>query len=415
MRVRSRRHVAQAVRQRQSIDDFAADTERGQRYTRVFRATLVMLMVLTVGTLGYYHLTEGGYSLIDCLYMTVITVSTVGYQEVVDTHGQGLRIFTMILILFGGGSILYFLSSITAIVVEGDIVHRLYRQRMAAQLLRVRRHVIVAGLGRTGQRALAELRDAGVRVVIIDDDFQRIEEALREFGQDLLFLYGDALDEATLVAARIDRALGLVATLSEDPENLFLCITARQLAPELRIVSRVENANHVHKFAKVGATDAISSARMGGRRLVHELVRPGLLAFTDAMLASDAGALALAEIPIVEGSRVADQALGTARLREATGCLVMGLRLFADEPFRYHPGRDSVLAPGGAVMALGTRRQLRRLRRLLAGPGAAAWLSRAVTRQVERRREPADGADFGGAGGGATVADGAGGGGTDVS
>ncbi len=328
-----------------------------------------MLMVLASGTYGFDTLTHGKNSLITCLYMTVLTVSTVGFSEIIPTVNDSLRLFTIGLILLGGGSILYFLTSVTAMVIEGDLAYRFWRRRMARQLESMHGHIIVAGLGRTGLRALEELWPARTPVIVIEDRTERIELAIRHFGESLLFVAGDALDEENLRTARIASARGVIACLHDDRENLFLCVTARQLNRRLRIVAKLSDSANAAKFKQVGADAAIDPAWIGGRRLANELFRPGLMAFTDAVLASESTRKSLLSIEIGSRSELTDAPLDSEELLSKTGCLVLGLRFGADGPYRYHPEEDAVLRAGSFVMALGYPRQLRKLKRLLNGAG----------------------------------------------
>ena len=176
-----------------SVVSVAAQAERTQRYVRVLRATVVMAVVLASGTAGYHYLTNGQYSLIRYLYMTVVTVSTVGYSEVIPADDESLMLFNMGLILFGGGGILYFISAVTAIVIEGDLLHNFWRSRMNRRLERLRSHVILVGVGQTGRRALSELINAGVEVVFIDADTERVEAVVDELGESVPFVIGDVL------------------------------------------------------------------------------------------------------------------------------------------------------------------------------------------------------------------------------
>ena len=359
--------VGSAFRLGQSIASLASRTERRQRAVRVVRASVMMVLVLATGTFGFNTLTEGEYSPLTCLYMTVLTVSTVGFHEIVPIASDALKLFTIGLILFGGGSILYFLTSVTAVVVEGDLLYRFWRQRMMRRLERLDNHIIVAGLDSTGLRALEELWAAGVPLVVVEEDAERIELGVQLFGEDLLFIVGDVLGEEVLSAAGIETARAVVASLPHDHENLFLCVTARQLNPEIHIAARVGDPANAEKFLRVGANDIVNPARRGGRRIAIELARPGWLAFTDAVLASRADRCAMLPVSIRAESRLVGKRLSEAGLEQRTGCLIMGIRSGDQGPFSYHPDVDTVLSIGCTIVALGDRRELRRLHRLSKG------------------------------------------------
>ncbi len=351
----------------QSIASMAAEAERRQRTVQVLRATAVMMVVLAAGTWGFDALTGGEHSLLTCLYMTVVTVSTVGFTEVIPTDTDALKALTIGLILFGGGAILYFITSVTAVVVEGDLLYRFWRQRTRARLERLKDHVIIAGLGRTGLRTLEELIPSRTPVVVVDHDPERLELAVRLFGESLLFIGGDALEEEILEAARIDRALGLVAALSDDRENLFLTVTARQLNPRLRLAAKIMEPANAHKFEQFGGVNAsVDQALVGGWRLANELFRPELMAFTDVILSSESVSKSLAVVSIE-----IPQVLGA--LQDQSNCLILGVRDGNRGPYRYGPSVNTALSPGVDIMALGYWRDLRRLRQLVGAAVEPSW------------------------------------------
>ncbi|MEC8025619.1 MAG: potassium channel protein [Myxococcota bacterium] len=353
---------------RLDIHGLAEDAERRQRYVRVLRAGVLVLVVLGLGTFGYSALTDGQYTWIQCLYMTVVTVSTVGFTEVIPANTDALMLFNISLIFLGGGALLYFLTSITAVVIEGDLLHNFWRRRMAAQLDRQHRHVILAGIGRTGMAALEELLEGRYPVVVIENNPERVQEALVRIGSMPPFVLGDALDENVLRAAGIERAAGLVSSLQDDRENLYLVVTARQLREDIRLVSKVERSVNIPKFTQVGADAVVHTARLGGQRLAGELIDPQVLAFTDTMLAGQSRGRKLREFIIRRGSAYAGRSISEARIRDKTGCIIVGLRTEIDADYQYHPSASSVLEPGGAVMLLGDSTSLRKAKRLLEVP-----------------------------------------------
>ena len=344
---------------------FAEEAERKARQQRMIRAFGLVLLTFIFGTLGFYQLTDGAYRLLDCLYATVLTVSTVGFREVIPVReSDALTIYTILLIMFGGGALLYFLSSITAVVIEGDLQFAFWRRRMQAAVNELDNHVVVAGAGRTGMFAARELHGAGTKMVIVDNKYERIETLLTEFGEDMPHVPGDALDEATLLAAGIERARGIIASLPDDRDNLFLCLTARQLNPKLRIIAKVYNTQGVEKFRRVGVDAVVSPALMGGRRMASEMVQPEVVSFLGALLASNQASLALNELRIEPDSPVAGQTLRSANLRSHTNCLVLALK-HDNEDYIYNPGPDAVLEANTGLLALGEPKELNELRSLL--------------------------------------------------
>ena len=187
----------------------ASTAEEAERRIRLLKALLMVLVVLGIGTAGYYGLTGGVHTLSKCFYMTVITVSTVGYGEVIPvTDSEALQLFTAVLILLGGGAIVYFLSSFTAIVIEGDLAQSLWRRRMEKKLSEISDHVVVAGMTMTGMNVVRDLVSNGVSVVAIDPDPERINRILVDVGEKVLVLPGDPLQESVLASVSLPSARG---------------------------------------------------------------------------------------------------------------------------------------------------------------------------------------------------------------
>lgn len=338
-----------------------------ERTVRVFRAGLLVLLVLVLGTMGFEVLTQGAHTLFDCFYMTVITVSTVGYREVIPIgQSMPLQLFTVGLILFGGGSILYFLSSFTAMVIEGDLAFGFWRRHMERRLGSVREHVIVAGSGRSGVHVLRELIRSNVPVVAVDTDPERIDTLLGEFGESLIVVVGDALEESVLRTAGLDRARGIIACLHDDRDNLFLCLTARQQGHRARIVAKVDDPQTAEKFRKVGVDAVVSPGVLGGRRLVSEMITPEMSSFADALMAPKEQ-LKLSEVTVGERAPMAGRTISEIRAAAERNCAVIGLRIKGASTFVYQPPSSERLEAGSTLIVLAEHQDLGRLERLLAG------------------------------------------------
>lgn len=337
-----------------------------ERTVRVFRAGVLVILVLVLGTVGFGVLTQGSHSIFDCFYMTVITVSTVGYHEVIPIgQSMPLQLFTVVLILFGGGSILYFLSSFTAMVIEGDLAFGFWRRQMERRLGSVREHVIVAGAGRSGVHVLRELVRAGVPVVAVDTSAERIDALLGEFGEALIVVVGDALEESVLRTAGLERAKGVIACLHDDRDNLFLCLTARQLGHRARIVAKVDDPQTAEKFRKVGVDAVVSPGMLGGRRLVSEMITPEMSSFADALMAPTEQ-LKLAELTVGANAPMAGRTISEARGATERNCAIIGLRPRGASAFVYQPPSSDRLDPGSTLIVLAEHQDLGRLERLLA-------------------------------------------------
>lgn len=231
------------------------------------------------------------------------------------------------------------------------------------------RHIVVAGGGTVGLRAIFELqRLAATRLTLIDSDPEQIRHIEGELGAKVTTLEGDALEDHVLMAAGVHEASGFVAALANDRDNLFLSLAVRQLNPEIRVVSRIDDEANTAKFLTVGANEVVGAATMGGRRLAHALLRPEMAGFADALMGSEDREVLLRELTIQAESPVARLRLASAGLAERTGCIVLGIRTSARGFYIYHPSAKTRLKPKGGILALGTRTELETLAGLLNGP-----------------------------------------------
>ncbi len=346
-----------------SLASLTADLERRDRIARLVRAAFVMFGVFVFGTSGYLYLSHGTHTWLQCLYMTVITVSTVGYTEVIATTSDALMVFNMVLIVFGGGAILYFVGATTALLLEGDLVHTLFRQRLTTTLRRQRRHVVVCGLGRMGRATAADLWRAGLSVVVIDRDEHALGELVAEIGEPLPFVMGDAFDHDALHEAGVERAAGLIAAMSEDRDNLYLTVLARGLNTTLRIVARASCQEASEKLRIAGADAVVITPNIAAHRLVHDLVSPDVTAFNDTVFGSGGRGLSVDVVHLAHDAPAIRKTLGEV----VHGRLIaaLGLREPNANLYRYRPLPQTRLAAGMSIAVLGTPRGLKELPRLL--------------------------------------------------
>lgn len=331
---------------------------------------LVSLGIFIGGTGGYYALGAGDWSLSDCAYMTAITLSTVGFNEVIPIgHDPFLRTYTILLIFGGTGSILYLLSSVTAFLVEGHLNVVIRRRRMDRRIEKLQGHYIVCGVGRNGEYAAAQMVSGGYSVVVVDRSEEAVQSYLKTHGGDMAYVLGDAThDEDVLLRAGVQRAKGLIAALPEDEDNLFLILSAKELNPGLRIVAKINEQRSRKKFLQVGAEQVVSPSTMGGYRLYLQMVRPQVMDFVDYLLLESTEGLIFDEVPIPAGSALHGRQLAASDIRKRTNLLVVGIR---DEPharFTYNPGPDFRLGEGMTMIVLGPRDSIQALREMAAGP-----------------------------------------------
>jgi len=319
------------------------------------RAVALLVAVLAAGTVGYLLL---GLSPLDALYQSVTTVTTVGFREV-GPPTAGFRVFTIVLVLFGVGSVLYALGVLLESLVEGRITERFGRRRMQRKIDTLQGHVIVCGWGRVGRAISPALRGLeGTDVVVVDRDPARVAAA----GD--LVVEGDATDDGVLRLAGIDRARALVAALDSDADNVYVTLSARALRPDLFIVARARVDSAEALLVQAGADRVVNPQAIGGARMAALVNQPHVADFLDVAM-HDAGLeFRLAELTIEAGTAVAGRSLRDAHLRDATGALVLAMR----DPggtFRTNPDPNEVMDAGEVLIAIGTEAQLTALRVLV--------------------------------------------------
>lgn len=332
---------------------------------RLLVGFLVLVGVVWGGATGYWWIGDGKWAFHDCLYMTVITLTTVGYGETLDGMDKVpyARDFTMVLLLFGTGAIVYFASTITAFIVEGDLKNVLFASRMKKRMKRMKEHVVVCGAGSTGRNVIEEMLKVGIPVIAIDVDEHELKEIADDYPKsEYTYLVGDATDDEVMESANLANARGLVAALSGDKDNLYLVVSARQAAPHLRIVARCSELSHVEKIKKSGADAVVSPNYIGGMRLVSEMVRPAVVKFLDEMLRDKTKAYRIEEINLGEKASDFGASLRDARVRERFGMTVLAVRESESTPWRYNPEADQKLGPGMTLVVLGSAEQVAKLR-----------------------------------------------------
>lgn len=318
------------------------------------RAAIALSALLVVGVAGYHWLE--GLSFIDSLYMTVITVTTVGFGEVRTLDPAG-RLFTMGLIVAGGGIAAYTITTGMEYLVSGQWRTQWLERRKRRMLSELSEHVIVCGFGRVGRNVAAELQSEGVPFVVIEKDSERMALARRS-GH--LAIHGNAANDNLLEQAEITRARGLVAALDSDAENVYVTLTARGLNPRLFIVARANFEESESKLIRAGANRVLLPYTISGRRMVTMLLRPEVADFLDEISRASGMELLLEQVLVMEGSPLAGLTLSDARRQQDLDVTVLAYKA-SGTAMNMRPGPDTVLQPGMQVLALGTRDQLRRL------------------------------------------------------
>lgn len=331
-------------------------------------ALLLLLSVLALAVTGYKVLGGPEVTFLDALYMAVITFSTVGYGEIVDTSANpSLRIFNIFIILFGIGIMLYVFSSATAFVVEGELHDIFRRRKMMKQIRELHNHFIICGAGETGLYVLQELLKTGHKFVVIDHDEARLERISHVGGFPTIV--GDASDEEILESAGLDCANGLVTVLPDDKDNLMITVTARQKNSAIRIVARCSDNRMAQKMVMAGATATVAPSMIGGMRLASELVRPHVVGFLDLMLREQSRTLRVEEIALKEASPWEGMSIAETELHRRFELLALGLRR-ASGQMTYNPQSDAIIGAGDVLIVMGDVNQIWKARAAAGDSGA---------------------------------------------
>ncbi len=317
---------------------------------------------------GVYFFGAAGYKILspettflDCLYMSVITVASVGFGEVVDmAHHPELRLYTMVLILFGMATQLYAVSVVTAFVVEGDLSHYFWRRRMTRKIQSMTGHYVVCGAGETGMRIIEELVATRRDFVVIDSDDDAIE-ALQKW-KDIAILKGLADDEEILESAGIRRATAAAVALKTDRDNLVATLSIRTMNPKIRIVVKELELGMASRFKRAGADAIVNPAAIGGLRLVSEMVRPSVVSFLDLMLRGSEQAYRVEELSVQAGSKWANQPLKDIPFQSEFNLLVAAVRRPDSVEFTYNPTGSWMIEGGQTIIVLGNAEDVKRAR-----------------------------------------------------
>ena len=322
-----------------------------------FVVTILIALILT-GTIGYKFLLN--VSIVDALYMTVITISTVGYSEVATMDAKA-KLFTIFIILFSLGTVGYLFTSIVSSFLEGDLRDAWRRRRMESQITKLKDHYIICGAGETAQNAIKQFKRSNVPFIVIDYD----EEKINELIADKIFaIHGDPTEEDILDKARIRYAKGLISSLPKDAENVYTVLTAREMNNNLYIVSRAINKNAAERLKKAGANNTISPNEIGGSRMASLMLRPTVIAFLDIITHAGDLILDLEDVVICENSNIMNKSLREVKIPEKTGLIVLAIKKDYSKKLLFNPSSDEILKTGDTMVVLGTEDQVIQLRKI---------------------------------------------------
>ncbi|MDW3219077.1 MAG: potassium channel protein [Acidimicrobiales bacterium] len=306
-------------------------------------------LVLVVGSVGYMLL---GLGPLDAVYQTVITVSTVGYREIGDFDRQ-YAIFTIFLILFGTGTVLYTLGVLLETLFEGQLDDQFRRRRMQRSIDQLEGHVIVCGYGQVGRAIVDEMRRAGRDVVVVD----RADLEVDDFPEGVHAVLGEATEDAVLAAAGLARAETLVVGLDSDADNLFVALSARSQNETLFIVSRANSAGVTEKLERVGVNRVVNPHEIGGSRMAAMVLQPDVTDFLDVVMHDRELEVRMAEIEVIAGSRYVDSTIVDILMPDHPTTMLVAVR--RGGAFITNPPSDLHVHEGDILIALGTDDHLR--------------------------------------------------------
>jgi voltage-gated potassium channel len=320
---------------------------------------LALAALVVVGSVGYVLIEH--QPLADSLYMTAITITAVGYQEVFELSPRG-RTFTMFVLMGGISWMGLWFATITSFIVELDLKDALRRRRNMQEISQMKDHVIICGAGRTGRQVAQEIETMTQDYVIIERDAAQIVE-LDEYLPKAHVIEGDATHDHVLLEAGLMEAKGLITCLSADTDNLFVCLSARDLAAKLKIVARAYEEETISKLYRAGADQVVSPNVSSAIRMASILLRPSAVSFLDIATRSANVALRAEEAKIAEGSAVAGKSLREARIPEETGLIVIAVKNGEGASgLTFNPSASTLLRAGDELIVLGGEEQIGKLR-----------------------------------------------------
>jgi voltage-gated potassium channel len=329
---------------------------------RYLLLVLIPIALVIIGTLGYWLLEEK-YSLFDALYMTVTTLSTVGYGELYPLSTKG-RVFTIFLILGGVFTLFYTAGEIVRAVVGGELRDMLGRRRMELHLATLKGHMIICGFGRMGRLVCQEFSRLRLPFVVIDLRPEVLKDFTLPHGVALL---GDATEDNILRKAGVERARALITVAPSDADNLYITMSARLLNDKLFIVARAEAEVAEQKLTRAGADRVVSPYAIGGFRVTQAVLRPNVVDFIELATRTEHLDLQIEETKVGEGSRLVGSNLKDGRLRQDLGVIIVAIKK-SNGPMVYNPAGDAIMEAGDTLIALGPRPRLDELEAMARPP-----------------------------------------------
>ena len=319
----------------------------------------LLLSIVAIGTIGYSLL---GFTPSEAIYQTIITIATVGFEEVHQLDNRGMW-FTSFLVVFSIGIFFYAVTSLTRYIVEGVFMNTYKDNKVKRKIEKISDHVVICGYGRNGKQAFIELTEHNEKVVVIEQD-PEIVQLLRDTPK-MLYVDGDAADEEVLKLAHLESARALITTLPQDADNLFVVLSAKELNPEIKIIARASLDNSDVKLKRAGATNVIMPDKIGGQRMAKLVAQPDVVEFIDLMLLQSIDSVVLEEISCQNlASCFVGKTIYELDIRNSSGATIVGLKR-EDKSYMINPVPETKLTSSYKLFALGTRSQIDQLIKMI--------------------------------------------------
>ncbi len=325
---------------------------------RLLQPVALLQVIVAVGILGYILLED--YSFLEAVYMTTITITTTGFMEVRPLTEAG-RVFTSILLIVSWGTLAFAITRITQYVVNGEINKYFKTRKLMSEIHRQKGHVIICGYGRNGHQAAQTLHFHNHHYVVVEKNEALLQHALREHP-DLLYLHGNGTDDEMLIEAGIKQAKALITTLPLDADNLFIVLSARELNPDLLIISRASDAASVHKLKKAGANNVIMPDRIGGAHMANLVSKPDVIEFIDFISGEEGDSINMESVAFDHlPMEIQNKPLHQIMAWKKTGVNCIGIK-DGQGKFVINPPESTLITPGMKVIVLGTRVQIENMK-----------------------------------------------------
>jgi voltage-gated potassium channel len=326
---------------------------------KIYKALLLLIALLSVGTAGYILI--GGFSFIDALYMTVITISTVGFREAQPLDLES-KIFTIFLIITSVSIFGYVISVITEYISNNNLIEDIKQRKVQSKIDKLRNHTIVCGYGRNGKQAVSKLKSHHKPCVIIESRAELMEGF--DFDSEVMYIKGNATDDESLLKAGIKNAAHIITTLPSDADNLYVVLSSRQLNSTITIVSRASNDSSYSKLKIAGADNVIMPDKLGGAHMASLVITPDIIEFIDRLSVAGDNVTNLVEILTDDlPKEYLSKSIYDLDLRKTTGCTVIGLKT-PDREYIINPEASTKLTPNSKLILLGKPEQIRKLNQL---------------------------------------------------